>query len=196
MHPVNMMTQTKYPDLQVTPSDPDYSSAYRQKSGNSPTFQGTRVIETVYLLLLCIVFRVLFTHVFSLYIVHGNSMYPALRDGDLCITYRLEPYTNSEVIAFRTGGAVRFARIAAGQNDTVEITQDEILLINGYQPAEEIFFPTLNPSEESYQFTVPDGEWYLLNDCRTDLSDSRTYGSMPEESFCGKLIFLIRRRGF
>lgn len=124
-------------------------------------------------------------------------MYPALRDGDLCITYRLEPYTNSEVIAFRTGGAVRFARIAAGQNDTVEITQDEILLINGYQPAEEIFYPTVLPEElPDIQLTVKADEWYLLNDCRTDLSDSRTYGSMPEESFCGKLIFLIRRRGF
>ena len=149
------------------------------------------------LILLLVILRLLFTRVFGIYPVRGNSMYPTLRDGDLCITYRLEPYTRSETIAYQTGGAVRFARIAAGENDTVEITQGEILLINGYQPAEEIFYPTIpGPSSESLQITVSEKHWYLLNDFRTDLSDSRTYGSIPESALLGKVIFLFRRRGF
>jgi signal peptidase I len=147
--------------------------------------------------LLAVIFRVLNAYVFGIYLVKGNSMYPSLRDGDLCITYKLEPYTHSEVIAYQAGTAVRFARIAAAGNDTVEITQDGILLINGYQPAEEIFYPTIpGPSSESLQITVSEKHWYLLNDFRTDLSDSRTYGSIPESALLGKVIFLFRRRGF
>ncbi len=150
--------------------------------------------------LLAVIFRVLNAYVFGIYLVKGNSMYPSLRDGDLCITYKLEPYTHSEVIAYQAGTAVRFARIAAAGNDTVEITQDGILLINGYQPAEEIFYRT-DPGEECggkahVQLTVNGGEWYLLNDYREDLSDSRTYGSVSDELLLGKVIFIFRRRGF
>ncbi len=160
-------------------------------SKNQARFLLFRILSTI------VIFRVLLTRVFMILPVHGNSMYPSLRDGDLCITYKLEPYTTSEVIAYRASGALRFGRIAAGENDTVEITQDEILLINGYQPAEVIFYPTVLPDElHGIQLTVNRDEWYLLNDCRTDLSDSRTYGSIPTESICGKVIFVIRRRGF
>ena len=151
----------------------------------------------VRLTVLFVIFRVLTSYVFGIYLVSGNSMYPSLRDGDLCITYRLEPYRISEVIAYQAGTAVRFARIAAAGKDTVEITQDGILLINGYQPAEEIFYPTLpGPLNGDVQITVSDSEWYLLNDYRTDLSDSRTYGSVSADRLLGKLIFVIRRRGF
>lgn len=149
------------------------------------------------ILVLSVIFLVLTKYVFGIYPVKGNSMYPSLRDGDLCITYRLEPYTHSEVIAYEAGGAVRFARIAAAGNDTVEITQDGILLINGYQPAEEIFYPTVpGPLHENEKITVSQDEWYLLNDCRGDLSDSRTYGSVTSDRLLGKLLFVIRRRGF
>ncbi len=149
------------------------------------------------IIVLAVIFRVLTSYVFGVYLVKGNSMYPSLRDGDLCITYRLEPYTHSEVIAYQAGTAVRFARIAAAGNDTVEITQDGILLINGYQPAEEIFYRTVpGENQENVQLTVDDGKWYLLNDYREDLSDSRTYGSISDDLLLGKVIFIFRRRGF
>ena len=147
-------------------------------------------------LLLFLLFKVGFTKVFGIYIVKGNSMYPSLRDGDLCITYKLEPYTLNEVIAYKNNDEIRFGRIVAKQADTVEITQENILLVNGIQPAEEIFYPTVPAGEGQFLTEVSDGHWFVLNDCRTDLSDSRTYGCIENDVLQGKLIFLLRRRGF
>lgn len=147
-------------------------------------------------LLLFLLFKVGFSKVFGIYIVKGNPMYPSLRDGDLCITYRLQPYTLNEVVAYRYGDEVRFGRVVAKAADTVEITQENILLVNGIQPAEEIFYPTVSAQEGQFMTEVSERHWFILNDLRTDLSDSRTYGCIETDALQGKLIFLLRRRGF
>ena len=191
MHPSDMTDMT---GKNKTDSDRKVLESHRLFPSSNAAYI-LRIICKI--LAVTVVFRVVTTYVFGIYLVKGNSMYPSLRDGDLCITYRLEPYTHSEVIAYEAGSAVRFARIAAAENDTVQITQDGILLINGYQPAEEIFYPTVpGPLHEDEAITVSQDEWYLLNDCRSDLSDSRTYGSFPSDALLGKLLFVIRRRGF
>ena len=153
-------------------------------------------IKTYVLLLL---FRAVFTRVLGIYLVKGSSMYPAMRDGDLCITYRLEPYTAGDAVAYVSGEqqSITFGRIIASAGDTVEITQEGLLLVNGYQPAEEVFYPTLPyGNSSSVKTVIGNDEWFILNDYRTDLSDSRVYGSFSSESLQGKVIWLIRRRGF
>lgn len=191
MRPLNMTDMTG-----KRKTDPE-RNIIKSRRTSSPPYAGYVRRIVCKILAVTVIFKALTSYVFGIYLVKGNSMYPSLRDGDLCITYRLEPYTHSEVIAYEAGSAVRFARIAAAENDTVQITQDGILLINGYQPAEEIFYPTVpGPLHEDEAITVSQDEWYLLNDCRSDLSDSRTYGSFHSDALLGKLLFVIRRRGF
>ena len=134
--------------------------------------------------------------VFGVFRLSGNSMYPALKDGDLCVTYKLEAYHSSDVVAYRVDGKIRFGRIVAKSGDTVD-GDEQGLLINGSHPSEEIFYPTqITDTDLPLPCTLGEGEFVVLNDYRSDLNDSRTYGVITEDALEGKVIFIFRRRGF
>lgn len=135
------------------------------------------------------------TFVLGVYRLSGNEMYPALRDGDLCITYRLDAYHSGDVVAYREDGGIRFARIVARAGDTVN--GDEIgLIINGARPLEEIFYLTnMNDSVLELPCTLEDGQVLVLNDFRSDTGDSRQYGILSTDELEGKVIMILRRRG-
>lgn len=136
------------------------------------------------------------TFVIGIYRLGGNEMYPALRDGDLCITYRLEDYRTGDVVAYRVNGQIRFARIVALAGDTVD--GDEYgLIVNGSHLSEAIFYPTdMHQGSLEVPVTVQSGHVLVLNDYREDLNDSRTYGVLRTDELKGKVIFILRRRGF
>lgn len=134
-------------------------------------------------------------YVFGVFRLSGNNMYPALKDGDLCITYRLDPYYSSDVVVYRVGEEIRFGRIVARAGDTVN-GDSTGLLVNGGHPSEEIFFPTqMLGTNLTLPVTLKKGEVMILNDFREDFSDSRTYGVINVEDLEGKVIFIFRRRG-
>lgn len=134
--------------------------------------------------------------VFGIFRLNGNNMYPALRDGDLCVTYKLGEYHSSDVVAYKIDGQIRFGRIVARPGDTVDGNEQGIL-INGIHPSEEIFYPTqILDTDLTLPYTLGEGEFVVLNDYRSDLSDSRKYGVISEEALEGKIIFIFRRRGF
>lgn len=135
-------------------------------------------------------------YVFGVFRLSGNNMYPALKDGDLCVTYRLEEYHSSDVVAYRVDGQLRFGRIVARAGDTVD-GDEQGLLVNGMHPSEEIFYPTqILETNLPLPCTLGKGEFVVLNDYRSDLNDSRTCGVIPQDALEGKVIFIFRRRGF
>ena len=136
------------------------------------------------------------TYVFGVFRLSGNNMYPMLKDGDLCVTYRLEEYHSNDVVAYRVNGRVRLGRIVARAGDTVD-GDEQGIRVNGLHPSEEIFYPTeiLNLNLD-LPLTLGEGECLVLNDYREDLGDSRTYGAIREDDMQGKVIFIFRRRGF
>ena len=140
----------------------------------------------------------LLTFVFSVTVIKGNYMYPALKDGDLAIMYRLENEVTGEVVSYKTKSGVRCGRIVAMAGDTVDITESGELIVNGSNMTEEIFYPTsLSSNIIQYPYTVPQDSVFILNDYRTlDEIDSRTLGAVPKSDLGGKLEFLFRRRGF
>ena len=136
------------------------------------------------------------TYVFGVFRLNGNNMYPMLKDGDLCVTYRLENYRNDDVVAYRVNGRVFFGRIIARPGDAVD-GDDRGLLVNGIYPSEEIFYPTqMLDTALNLPVSLDEGQYLVLNDHRTELSDSRTYGLIDEDDLQGKVIFIFRRRGF
>lgn len=136
------------------------------------------------------------TYVFGVYRLTGNSMYPMLKDGDLCVTYRLDDYFSDEAVAYRINGEVRFGRIIARAGDTVD-GDEQGVLVNGSYRSEEVFYPTdMLGGRLTLPITLTEGQFMVLNDYREDLSDSRTYGVINEEALEGKVIFIFRRRGF
>ena len=71
-------------------------------------------------------------------------------------------------------------------------------LVNGYQPAEEVLYETYRDNESGikYPVTLAEDEYFILNDYRDDTADSRAYGPIKASAIKGKVIFLLRRRGF
>ena len=138
---------------------------------------------------------ILLTYVFGIYHFRGNYMFPAIRDGDLVITYRLDKYHLNEVAAYKTPDGTRFGRIVGMPGSEADITE-EGLLIDGMRPAEEIFYATeAAEGGIALPLSIPDGAYFLLNDYRLDAQDGRTYGAVGEDGLEGKVICIFRRRG-
>jgi signal peptidase I len=139
----------------------------------------------------------IFTFVFGLARVNGESMYPRIRDGDLILYYRLDrEYSQGDVVTFLIDGNRRTARVVAKGGDVVEITEEGQLLVNGNVQEEEIFYPTEKSSDGiTYPCTVEEGSYFVLCDFRTASTDSRDYGTVSGKDISGKVITLLRRRG-
>jgi signal peptidase I len=139
----------------------------------------------------------IFTFVFGIRQVSGETMYPRLRDGDLILYYRLEQdYAIDDVVAFQINGYDRVARIVAQGGDVVELNTEGTLKINGNVEQEEIFYATYPESGDvTYPYTVPEGSYFVLCDFRTASDDSRTFGAIPQSDLDGKVITILRRRG-
>ena len=138
---------------------------------------------------------VLLTQVFLVTQVRGNDMFPALKDGDLVIAFRLQQrYSQNDVVVYTAGGETRLGRVAAAGGDAVDLGDTGMLLVNGTNQAGEILYPTYAKEALSYPYAVPEGTVFLLADHRTQGEDSRDVGPVPVENLSGKVITILRRR--
>jgi signal peptidase I len=146
----------------------------------------------------CLAIWLIFTFVFGIHLMHRESMYPKLRDGDLIFYSRMEKdYYIGDVVVFKVNNDTRVARIVAQGGDVVEVNEDGQLLVNGDVQQEEIFYPTeAEILGVKYPYTVEEGSYFMLCDYRTISEDSRYYGAVSEDDFYGKVITLLRRREF
>ncbi len=139
-----------------------------------------------------------FTQLFLIAQVRGMDMFPALKDGDLAIVFRLQQeYAKDDVIAYETSDGVRFGRIVARETDVVMMDDSGTLLVNGTVQSGEILYPTyaLEGLGVSYPYRVPAGCVFVLGDYRTKATDSRTFGPVALDQVAGKVITILRRRG-
>lgn len=150
----------------------------------------------VRVVLLAVVGWLLFTQVFLIAQTSGQGMFPALKDGDLAIVFRLqENYARDDVIAYTVDGKRCFGRIIARETDVVNMDDTGSLLVNGTTQSGEIMYPTYAKDGIEYPFRVPAGCVFVLGDYRTQTQDSRDYGAIPMENVEGKVITILRRRG-
>ena len=140
----------------------------------------------------------LLSFVLAVTIHYGNNMHPAINDGDLVVSLRLQrPYLNAAVI-YELDGKKCVGRVVGLSGNVIEISEIGQLLVNGVVASEDIYYPTY-PSEQSaieYPYTVGEGKVFILNDLREDTNDSRAYGAFDMSALDGPVIFSFRRRGF
>jgi signal peptidase I len=149
------------------------------------------------LLVVLLVVWAIFTFVFGIRQVSGESMYPRLRDGDLILYYRLEQdYQIGDVVTFKEDGQKLQGRIVAQGGDVVEL-EDGNLVVNGNAQDEEIFYNTYEEFlvDVEFPYTVEEGSYFVLSDFRTNGYDSRSFGAVSQKDLDGKVITLLRRRG-
>lgn len=139
---------------------------------------------------------ILFTQVFLVCRLNGNAMFPALKDGDLLIGFRLErSYVKDDIVLFQRNGEHCAARVAAVAGDYVSLDDTGQLYVNGALQTGDIMYPTYSKDGIEYPYLVPEGHVFLLGDYRTRATDSRDFGAVPVSGIEGKLISLLRRRG-
>ena len=150
----------------------------------------------VRILVLTILGYLIFTQVFLLSRTIGNEMFPAVKDGDLIIGFRLQDYyEKNDVITYKVNGQRKVGRFLAREGDVVNMDDSGTLRINGTVQSGEIMYPTYAKDEVEYPYTVPEDHVFVLGDYRTQTIDSRDFGAIPMEDVEGKVITLLRRRG-
>ncbi len=149
-----------------------------------------------------LILYVVFTYGFLITQNHGQGMFPAMRDGDLCVVFRTQAqaamglsYAAGDVVAYRAEGKRHFGRVAAVAGDVIRMDTGGSFSVNGAGQRGDIFFPTTARGELAYPLTVPQGCLFVLGDRRTDTLDSRDFGPIPLSSVEGKVITILRRRG-
>ena len=157
--------------------------------------QGYRAL-LLRVLLIALVLYLIFTQVFLLTQARGMDMFPAVKDGDLLVVFRMQKeYQKNDVVVFTADGRRRIGRIAARETDYVVIDEDGVLRVNGTVQSGEILYPTYPREGAEYPQQVPEGCLYILGDYRTNTTDSRDFGPVPMDRVQGKVITVLRRRG-
>ena len=139
-----------------------------------------------------------FAFVLGVTINYGNNMHPAVNDGDLIVSFKLQrPYLNAAVI-YNHDGKKRTGRVVGLPGNVIDISEKGELLVNGAIASEDVYYPTKKAenSKVTYPYTVEEGRAFVLNDYREDTDDSRSFGAVSLNDIEGPLIFSMRRRGF
>ena len=136
------------------------------------------------LIFLALLFWILFGVVFGIKPMPNEDMAPRICAGDLMLFYRLDKnLRSSEVAVFKKDGKWYTGRVVAQGGDSVEITEDAELKVNGSIVIEnDIYYKTTK-----YDF--------ILCDYREGAKDSRYFGPICGNEIKGKVITLIRRSG-
>ncbi len=137
---------------------------------------------------------ILLNFIVAVNVCHDNSAYPMIKDGDFCLTYRLAEIRQGDPVSYRDGDKIRFARVIAFGGDTVDI-QNDAVEVNGIHIAENVVYPTAKGNGIAFPYTIPDDCVFVLNDYRSDLSDSRELGGIRLSDIQGAVVFIMRRRG-
>lgn len=125
-------------------------------------------------------------------------MMPRISAGDLMLYYRLTGNWHAQdVVVFKKDGTLYTGRIIGKGGDTVEITEDAQVVINGSYVAEsDIYYSTPRyDSDVSYPVNLAQDELFVLCDYRQGAKDSRYFGPVKLSEVKGKVITVIRRSG-
>jgi signal peptidase I len=97
--------------------------------------------------LLVLTVWIVFTYVFSIRIASSNDMYPAIREGDLVVLYRLGSYSREDVVEYTVAGERRLGRIVGTEGTQIGTTADGRLTLDGrflpVQPRQGIYEETM-----------------------------------------------------
>ena len=143
-------------------------------------------------------FVLLFTFLFGIIRYQDPSMDPSIKDGDLVIYYRYNKsgYLPQDAVALEVEGQEQVRRVIATAGDTVDITEDGLVINGALQQEPDIYEITERyAGGVSFPLTVPEGQVFVLGDGRVNATDSRIYGCVRIEDTKGKVMMIIRRRG-
>ena len=144
-------------------------------------------------------FALVFSFIYGLHRNTDPDMFPMVKDGDLVLFYRLDKeYSVRDLLLLNYQGERQVRRVAARAGDTVDITEQG-LMINGARQQETDIYEEVQRYKDSgvtFPLTLKEGQLFVLGDARENAADSRVYGPIEIKDTMGKVITVLRRRSF
>jgi len=147
-------------------------------------------------LIVVIILYVLFGHIVGITTMPNADMYPRIDSGDFLMYYRLDKDPKAQdVVVYEKNDTRYVGRVVAVQRDTIEITNDGAVIINGYSMQESNIFAETYPLEgfTTYPLKLGPGQCFILADKRGGTEDSRYFGPVNYNELEGTVITLMRR---
>ena len=138
--------------------------------------------------------------VFALFIgvkmAPSEDMEPRISAGDILVFYRLDKDPSlRDAMILSKNDTVYVGRVVATPGDTVEITKEENLLVNGNTVMETHIYGKTPRYEgyTEYPLKLGSDEYFILADKREGGEDSRYYGPVKRSELKGTIIGMFRR---
>lgn len=147
-------------------------------------------------LIFVIIIYVLFAHIVGITTMPSADMYPRIDSGDFLMYYRLDKDPKAQdVVVFEKNDTRYVGRVIAVQGDTIEITKDGAVIINGFSMMETNIFYETFPLEgfTTYPLTLQRGQCFIMEDQRQGTEDSRYFGPVNYNEIDGTVISVMRR---
>jgi len=141
------------------------------------------------ILILAIISFFIFNSYYTFYRVNGDSMEPALKNGEIYLVSRgNKSIDRGDIIVFRVEQeeSSYIKRVIALPGEKVAIF-DNTVFINGRMLSEPYVQLPYFDIQDVEEFTVPQGHYYVLGDDRVESYDSRHFGPVPQENIIGIL---------
>ena len=109
--------------------------------------------------------------------------------GDIAVFYAPE---KALLLNGKADGTLYIKRVVGLPGDTIEVKNHRIYINGSEEPLDEPYL------EESFHtnrlanfgpYTIPEGQYFMMGDHRDNSSDSRAWGTVPEDSIVAKALF-------
>ena len=153
------------------------------------------LLNTVAVLIVVAAAAVLVSTIFLPVIqVSGDSMSPALNDGDILVTLNTDSVTYGDLCCVSWQNKMLLKRVIGLAGDVISISGDGSVTVNGELLDEPyVIEKSLGQCEIAFPYEVPADQIFILGDNRMLSVDSRNsdIGSISSDQIIGKVLFRI-----
>lgn len=150
--------------------------------------------STIYSLIIIVsIALIIATLIMPVFQISTDSMND-YRKGDIVVSIKTKNIDTGDIIAFYHGNKILVKRVIATAGSWVFIDKDGNIIVDGVK-VDEPYIEKKGTIEYNIEmpYQVPNESWFVLNDNREDMVDSRNseIGSIKKEDIIGKILFKI-----
>lgn len=124
--------------------------------------------------------------------ISGDSMSPTLENKEIVVLLKTKKPDRNDIVGFYYQGKILLKRVIALPGETVTINAEGKIFINEKELKEPyVSEACLGDCDIEFPFKVPEEEYFVLGDKRTNSVDSRSsaIGTVKREELIGKVFF-------
>lgn len=134
------------------------------------------------------------TLVFPVLQISSSAMKPNIQKGDIVLSVKDNDVEGGDIIAFYYNNKILVKRVIAVSGDFVEFDIEGNVYVNGrYIKEAYVTNKEVLKYDISFPYQVPENTYFVLNDDRSELLDSRSsvIGTIKKEDVVGKVVFRL-----